>query len=214
MNLHTRPLSRKELQELRGIVSWQAAGGRAVLFFVLVCLAGAMFRSINHLSPGLVWWPIPVAVIVILMAIYAKRLTGGAALRREIRRDIDAGIVEEHEFSLSTAAVFQEVEDEGPVWLWPDGHQTLRLSGQQLSRISKNGLPRRRLTVTVTPKARRLLHVQCEGEHPELLIAREPFHKCPLFFDKKLTRFYEPHDVAWQKVVDYVKMTNEPTRQP
>ena len=47
-----------------------------------------------------------------------------------------------------------------------------------------------------------MLHVQCEGEHPELLIAREPFHKCPLFFDKKLTRFYEPHDVAWQKVVE------------
>jgi hypothetical protein len=208
MKSQNRPLAPRECAELQSIVSWQAAVGRAVIFAVLIVVMAFAFRAVNHLSPTVRWWPIASAIASATLFAYAKRLTGGAALRDALRKDLAGGIAEAHEYDLQVVAVFPEVEDEGPVWLFPDGNRTIRISGQKLVHATRGESPRTQLRITTTPHARRILDIACAGKPAEFISSSVPFAECPLFFGKKLGGFYETTDVSWSEIVNFVRAQN------
>ena len=115
MQQETRKLKKKELEELRGIVAMSTQVFRAVLFAAAIAIVGLVFRELFTLVPIAVpVWVIPTAIVAYLLYRRAERWTGGSALRRLVRQDIEQGEARLSVITPVEVIEFEELEDEGP----------------------------------------------------------------------------------------------------
>jgi hypothetical protein len=137
--------------------------------------------------------------------IWSKRFTGGSDLRGRIRKDLRQGEVEDRVFNLRHVVVFPEAEDEGPILFFRDGPKVYVLSGQRMTRLAKDGLPRENVVVSIAPISERIVGLKSGGAKTDALVSNVPFSKST-FFDKKV--FSKPLTevaVDWDKLVASVQ---------
>jgi hypothetical protein len=204
MNVVRRALSPRERRELVGITSLFIAVGRAVLYLSILALICIAARRLNRLTPSLMWWPFVAALIGIYLYRASRVLTGRAEFRGLIRQDIAADYVEDHAFEIETVITFPEVEDEGPVWCFPADEGTWCVSGQRLLNATKDGLPRTKLIVSMTPYAKRVLRLKTSGAHADALKSKVPFTDSPLVSAFKLSGPVVKLPVSWSVLVDSI----------
>jgi len=144
-----RPLSRRQIAELRGYVAASTALGRALLFVAVVGIAALVLRAIVKaassvlpvLSHG-VWWIAPTCLLGWLLYRRSSRWTGGPEFRQQVRRDLARGQLAVRQVEAVDAVAFEEVEDCGPCYilLTSDG-RTLLFDGQYLEAYRRRGFP-------------------------------------------------------------------------
>lgn len=149
MNSTFRALTKKERDELTGYVAWTTSLFRAFAFAAAVGLAGTILRGLHralrNATPILhhdAWWIAPVVLFAIGLYIRAGRWTGGRALRRLIRNDLERGEVALRHVAATDAIEIEEQGDSGP-WYFvrtADG-KTVLFCGQYLARLKSKGFP-------------------------------------------------------------------------
>jgi hypothetical protein len=144
-----RPLSRRQVAELRGYVAASTASFRAALFLAVAGIAAlgfrAMLRPAASALPVLshpVWWIAPTCLLSWLLYRRSSRWTGGSEFRGQVRRDLAHGQLAIRRVEAVEAVAFEEVEDCGPcyVLLTRDGG-TLLFDGQYLEGHRRRGFP-------------------------------------------------------------------------
>ena len=144
-----RPLSRRQVAELRGYVAASTAVGRALLFVAPVGVAALVLRTVvtaaSSAFPVLshaVWWIAPTCLLGWLIYRRSSRWTGGPEFRRQVRRDVARGQLAVRHVEALDAVAFEEVEDCGPCYivLTSDG-RTLLFDGQYLEAYRRRGFP-------------------------------------------------------------------------
>lgn len=151
----TRKLTKSEKDELAGIVSWPAHLGRTVLFLLAVAFAGAVSRGLFDLvnidSPI---WVVPTLVLAYLLFRRSARWTGGRALRRLVRRDLEQNEARVTEIYPVEVIEIEELEDEGPSYIikTKDGEWIL-LSGQEMEPYKRRGFPWSRFSADEAPNS-------------------------------------------------------------
>jgi hypothetical protein len=166
MESYEQSLSRKQRQSLEDLVGLTPHLVHGVIFLVHVVLVGAVLRALQHLvltSPPL--WMAATTALAIWLYYRAGRWTGGSALRRLIRRDLEAGHALVKVVDAVCVEKVEEEEDEGPsyVIMTPEG-ETCLFCGQSLYEYEDRGFPWVRIGVVQTPYSESLLELQPLGE--------------------------------------------------
>ena len=171
METTTRPMTSKELAELRGYVSPGIVLFRAVVFVAVVGAFGVIVRALQRvLDPRALLahpaWAIALtAAVAIALYIVSRRWTGGRALRAKIRSDWKRGVAAVHRIRAVDAIAIEEEEDEGPaIFLQTDDGRTLVFSGQYLEPYCRRGFPWTDFEVSESPEARIFLGIRHDGE--------------------------------------------------
>jgi hypothetical protein len=96
---------------------------------------------------------------------FAGRWTGGAELRRKVRRDLERGEAALHRVRVVAALEAPEIEDEGPVFFIAEATgPTLFLAGQDMARYKSRGFPWREFQIAQAPESDRLLTLRALSE--------------------------------------------------
>jgi hypothetical protein len=179
MTSRNRPLSKSERQELARFVSPAAKVTRAVLWLLVVAIVALVLVSwnINQKTGEIVWWPVSVIAAGIAVYLIGIRMSGGSGLRAQVQNDLKNGEAEERFFEMKAAAIFPEIEDEGPVVFLLSGERVYCLSGQRVSRLVRDHTMASQLVESLAPASRRVLGLQTRGERLTLQKADLPF--CP-----------------------------------
>lgn len=171
------PLSKRQREEMEGIVAISTQVSRAGFFLLFVLAVGALFRWIQHLA----WQGFPVWVVLTVAAsvwVYVRsvRWTGGPELRRKIREDLAAGTVVVSIVEPESVEEVGELEDEGPSFIVRtlEGNQFL-LTGQEMGRYKSKEFPWRKFGVIETPRSRRFLGLRRMGEPMPVSKKHPPF---------------------------------------
>jgi hypothetical protein len=144
-----RPLSRRQVAELRGYVAASTVVGRALLFVALVGTAALVLRAIVRAASSVlpvlshaVWWIAPTCLLGWLLYRRSSRWTGGPEFRQQVRRDLARGQLAVRQVEAVDAVAFEEVEGCGPCYilLTRDG-RTLLFDGQYLEAYRRRGFP-------------------------------------------------------------------------
>ena len=155
MHQETRKLTKKELDELRGVVAISTQVLRAVLFAIAVGVVGLVFRAlfavIGIAAPA---WAVPTAIVGYLLYRRAERWTGGAAFRKRVRQDIEQGEARLSVINPADVTEFEELEDEGPAYvIRTDENEWLLLSGQELVPHKRRGFPWSQFSIAEAPNS-------------------------------------------------------------
>ena len=144
-----RPLSRRQVAELRGYVAGSTAVGRAALFLAVVGVAALAFRAALRAAASVLpalshagWWIAPACFLAWLLYRRSSQWTGGPTFRRQVSRDLALGQLAVRRVEAVDAVAFEEVEDCGPcyVLLTRDGRKLL-FDGQYLDSYRRRGFP-------------------------------------------------------------------------
>jgi len=140
-----KPLSKRQITELRGYVSPGIVVFRAVLFLAAVVGVGALARVIQRAIAGPELFPIWLLVPAIFgIALYRRsgRWTGGSAFRERVREDLASGMMAVIRIDAVDAIAVPEQGDSGPTFflLTADG-KTMVFSGQYLVPYVAKGFP-------------------------------------------------------------------------
>ncbi len=149
MNKSQRPLSKKQLSELKGYIALGVTIGRAVFFLIVTAILLTLSRKIyllfvwplpNGSHP--VWWIIPPACVMAWVYKISARWTGGRDFRNKVREDVKQGILSITQVDIVDAIEIEEIEDEGPTYFveTADG-QTMLFTGQYLESYRRKGFP-------------------------------------------------------------------------
>lgn len=158
--METRELemSGKQRRELEALVTPSTQILRAALFFAFVALVGGCLRRVQQEvidAPPL--WIVMTAVIALVVYLRSGRWTGGPALRRRIREDLDTGIVRSTIIEPDSVTEIEEQEDEGPGFVIETrGGETVLLTGQELEPLKRRRFPWSRFEILDAP---------CSGHH-------------------------------------------------
>jgi hypothetical protein len=144
-NRTLKPLSKRQIAELRGYVSRGIVVFRAVLFMVAVAGVGGFARVIQRAIAGPERFPIWLLVPAILgIALYRRsgRWTGGSAFRERVRQDLASGMMAVIRIDAVDAIAVPEQGNAGPTFflLTADG-TTMVFSGQYLAPYVAKGFP-------------------------------------------------------------------------
>ena len=154
----TRPLTRKQIAELRGVVAPSTVLFRAVLLLLVGAVAAKLFHVAQQLlgaAAGSWWWVIPTSLVLVALYLRAGRWTGGRELRRRVRRDLAGGLASALRIEAVSAVEIAEQEDEGPTFvLRTAGGETVVFAGQYLEGAKSRGFPWRDFLVLEAPESR------------------------------------------------------------
>lgn len=142
------PLTKKRRAELQDYVSWPIRIVRAVLFLVVIGLAGAGFKALHAafapkhgLASSEAAWIIPSFAFAVWFIFPWRRWTGGNRIP-DVRLDLARGEMAIHHVEVMDAIEIQESEDEGPSYfLLTSNKEVLYFSGQWLDREKRKGFP-------------------------------------------------------------------------
>lgn len=176
METSRRPLKKKEVEELRGLVAPSTTIFRAFLFVLAGVAAGWLFHLLQRLlGVDGWWWLIPTIGGMAVLFRRAKRWTGGADLRRRVQRDLAEDEARVTRAAAVSAIGFAEHEDEGPAWVIECASgETLLFAGQYLDRLERRGFPWRQLAIVEAPHSGRFLGLEQLGEPLEAVQRRRP----------------------------------------
>ena len=167
-----RPLSRRQVAELRGYVAASTAGGRALLFVALVGIAALLLRAIVRAASSMLpvlshaaWWVAPTCLLGWFLYRRSSRWTGGPEFRRLVRRDLASGHLALHRVEAVDAVAFEEVADCGPCYilLTKDG-RTLLFDGQYLDAHRRRGFPWTSFEIREAPESGVFFGLRKAGE--------------------------------------------------
>lgn len=160
------PLSKAQRKELENIVSTLAIVGRAVLFIVFTVVAGALFRSLQHLVfsfPPL--WIIPTMAVTVWLYIRSRRWTGGIELRRQVKNDLAAGVAATTVIDPLSVVEVEELEDEGPSFIVETStNDTVLLAGQEMDKYKRKKFPWAKFGVIEAPQSKQFFGLKKMGE--------------------------------------------------
>ncbi len=164
------------MAELRELVAPSTMVLRAVLFLLAGAGVGWLCRLLQQLlGVGGWWWLLPTLATMGALFHYAKRWTGGAELRRRVRRDLAEGEAAVTRVEAVSAIGFAEQEDEGPAWVVEcAGGEMLLFAGQYLDRLERRGFPWREFAIVEAPYSGRFFGLEKLGEPLESVARREP----------------------------------------
>jgi hypothetical protein len=140
-----KPLSKRQIAELRGYVSPGIVLFRAVLFLAALAGVGALARLIQRAVAGpevLPFWLLVPAIVGIALYRRAGRWTGGSAFRERVRQDLASGMMAVIRIDAVDAIAVSEQGDAGPTFflLTADG-RTMVFTGQYLEPYVAKGFP-------------------------------------------------------------------------
>ncbi len=155
MTHNTRKLSKSERDQLAGIVAWSTQIFRAVLFLLAVAIVGAAFRAlfdlVNIEAPI---WIVPTLILAYFLFRRGARWTGGSALRRLVRRDLEQNEAKVTEIRPVEVIEIEELEDEGPSYIIKaDDGEWMLLSGQEVLPYKRRGFPWSRFSANEAPNS-------------------------------------------------------------
>jgi hypothetical protein len=176
------PLSKKQRAELSGYVSWSVRIVRAVLFLVIVFLAGAALKSLHAafapergLASNSAFWIIPGLVFAVWFFFRWQRWTGGIHGMANIRNDLVRGEIAIHHVEVVDAIEIEEVEDEGPSYfLLTSDKEVLYFSGQWLDREKRKGFPWTTFEIHDAPLSKIFFGLKKTGERLVPSFTRKP----------------------------------------
>jgi hypothetical protein len=178
MNEFLRPLTKKQLAELRAYVAPSTAVFRVVLFALLAGIVGILFRVAQKILFGeleVPWWLLPAAAVMLWLYLRLSRWTGGSSLRRRIKSDIAGGNAAVQRIEAMSAIEFEEQEDEGPAFLVStrDG-QAILFAGQYLVGPKSWGFPWLSFEIIEAPASCLFLGIEKLGDPLSKLGKRAP----------------------------------------
>lgn len=179
MPTSSRPMSPRQLAELRGYVSPWTSVGRVTLLLGASLLGGAMLRSlVIRIAPDahFLWWLVPSLGMAAGLFALGRRGSGGPALRERIRADLAGGVLNIDCIEVAEAIEVREQEDEGPAFFLKltDG-RVLVFSGQYLDRLKQRGFPWRIFELTEAPASKLIFQLKRLGAPIRPAFVREPF---------------------------------------
>ena len=153
MQRETRKLTKRERDELQGVVAWSTQIGRAFLFLLVLFFVGAIFRSLFALvAIDTPIWFVPTAILAYFLYRRAGRWTGGQAFRRLVRQDIENGEACVTVIRPVDVTEIEELEDEGPSYIVKtDENDWVVLSGQEMVAHKLRGFPWAQFSVDEAP---------------------------------------------------------------
>ena len=153
-----RPMTAQQTAELRGYVLPGTFVGRIVLFVFASGFFAALLRSlVEHIHPGapIMWWAGPTAALLLFLSLRSHRWTGGPELRRQIKADLQNGVLQVHHVSVVEAIEIAEEEDEGPgYFLKTSDGRVLAFTGQYLDRLKLSGFPWKEFEIVEAPASK------------------------------------------------------------
>jgi len=179
MNTSQRPLTARQVAELKSYVSPASAVGRVVLFLLVGVIAAALLRRmVGYLYPvaSAAWWSLPPVALLVVLFIYARRWTGGPELRQRIRADLAGGVLNVHRIEVVDAIEVAEEEDEGPAYfLQTSDGRVLAFAGQYLDALKRRGFPWRVFEITEAPASKLCFKLKRLEGNVRPAFLRQPF---------------------------------------
>ena len=170
-------LTKKQREELKGYVSFFAYLGRAILFLSAVFIIEAVFQTLQKLIyDPYPFWVGPTILAALFIFSYSKKWTGGAKLRRNIRRDLYEGKVQGLIINPSYITEVEEGEDEGPSYIIETTcGQHILFTGQYLDRLKAKGFPWTKFEITEAPYSKLFFNLKKLGKSMKANSTRVPF---------------------------------------
>ena len=181
METFSRPMSKRQRDELQGYIAPGPAIFRAALFIAAIAVVALILRAAHRqflgaaLESSLVW-VIPSAAVAYGLYRASGRWTGGPALREAVRRDLARGEVAVHRIRAVDAVAIDEQEDEGPAWfILDDTGVAILFAGQFLEPAKRTGFPWTTIEVVEAPASRLFVRIESAGEPIEPSVRHASF---------------------------------------
>ena len=177
-----KPFKKTQRDELKGYVALHTALFRAATFVAAVGLVGLLLRAthsaVSRRYPAVshdAWWIAPLILFAVALYIRAGRWTGGRAIRRAIRRDLEKGEASIRRVVAIDAIEIEEQEDEGPgFFILTDERTTMLFAGQYLARLKGKGFPWTAFDIIEAPHSKIFFGITPAGDRLRPSARRAP----------------------------------------
>jgi len=172
-----KPLTKRQREELKGIIAPSTQILRVALFTACAAAVGSAFRWAQFLvTDSMPIWLIPTGLLLVWIYLKSGEWTGGRELRRKVREDLEIGHLIMTILEPRTVDEVEEHENEGPSYIIDniDGSVFL-LTGQEMERYQSKKFPWAKIGVLETPRSKQFLGLKRLGAPITVAKKRPPF---------------------------------------
>jgi len=166
IEIHEKPLTRRQRKELHHFVATSTSVLRVTLFVLSVGMFGAILRGIQiKIFGGPPLWALVTVAVGMWFYIKSKKWTGGPEFRKQTRRDLEAGVAKVTVIEPAHVTEIDEVEDEGPSYIIESKKgESILLTGQWLVRTKKRQFPWSKFEIAEAPHSGHFFGIRKQGE--------------------------------------------------